>query len=77
MRMRVSTGYLTGYANYSWQARPESREFDVLGINLPPTHRFNTGMNFDYKRYLGNVSVGYVSSAYWNDVLNAVLLRSN
>ena len=41
-------------------------------INLPPTHRFNAGLSVDYKRYLGNVSVGYVGSAYWNDVLSAV-----
>ena len=27
-------------------------------------------MDFDYKRYLGNVSVGYVADAYWADVLN-------
>ena len=26
-------------------------------------------MDFDYRRYLGNVSVGYVGSAYWNDVI--------
>jgi outer membrane receptor protein involved in Fe transport len=62
--------YITGFANYSWQARPESKEFDIFGINLPPTHRFNAGINFEYKRYLGNVSVGYVGSAYWNDILS-------
>jgi len=26
----------------------------------------------DYKRYLGNVTAGYVGSAYWNDVISAV-----
>ena len=69
--------YVTGFANYSWQARPESKDFDISLINLPPTHRFNAGLGFDYKRYLGNVSVGYVGSAYWNDVLGAALQRSH
>jgi outer membrane receptor protein involved in Fe transport len=63
--------YLTGYANYSWQARPESKDLDVnSALNLPPAHRFNAGLNIDYKRYLGNVSVSHVSSAYWNDVIS-------
>lgn len=57
--------YVSGFANYSWQARPEPKEFDVSLLNLPPTHRFNTGIDLDYKRYLGNLSVGYVGSAYW------------
>jgi outer membrane receptor protein involved in Fe transport len=64
--------YLSGFANYSWQAQPEANEIGLWGLNLPPTHRFNAGVGFDYKRYLGNVSVGYVGSAYWNDVINVV-----
>jgi outer membrane receptor protein involved in Fe transport len=63
--------YVSGSGNYSWQARPESKDFDVSLYNLPPTHRFNAGLDFDYKRYLGNVSVGYVGSAYWTNVLGA------
>ena len=27
-------------------------------------------MSFNYKRYFGDASVGYVGSAFWNDVLN-------
>lgn len=64
--------YVSGHANYSWQARPESKGFDVFGINHPPRHRFNAGVDFDYGRYLGNASVGYVGSAYWNDVINVL-----
>jgi hypothetical protein len=64
--------HVTGYANYSWQARPESSDINIFDINLPPSHRFNTGIYFDYGRYLGNVSVGYVGSAYWNDILNVL-----
>jgi hypothetical protein len=43
--------------------------FSVSEINLPATNRFNAGLNFDYKRYLGNVSVGHVGCAYWQDVI--------
>jgi outer membrane receptor protein involved in Fe transport len=63
--------YISGYANYSRQARPESKNFDISLLNLPPRNRFNAGLDFDYKRYLGNVSVGYVGSANWMDVLGA------
>ncbi len=67
--MQISR-FINGYANYSWQADPVSKEYDVSLYNLPPTHRFNAGMSFDYKRYFGNVSVGYVGSAFWNDVMS-------
>jgi outer membrane receptor protein involved in Fe transport len=63
--------YVSGFANYSWQARPVSKDLDVSLWNLPPTHRFNADIDIDYKRYLGNVSVSYTGSAYWNDVLGA------
>jgi outer membrane receptor protein involved in Fe transport len=56
------------FSNYSWQAKPATTGFDVSEVNLPPTNRFNAGINFDYKRYLGNVSVGYVGRAYWQDI---------
>jgi outer membrane receptor for ferrienterochelin and colicin len=64
--------HVTGFANYSWQARPESKDFDTSLYNLPPASRFNAGLSLDHKRYLGNVSVGYVGSAYWNDVVNVM-----
>jgi outer membrane receptor protein involved in Fe transport len=64
--VRISR-YLSGYANYSWQAQPTGSD---VGRNLPPTHRFNAGLSADYKRYLGNVSVGYTGSAFWNDILS-------
>jgi len=64
--------YLTGYANYSWQAQPVADEIGLWGLNLPPAHRFNAGLDLNYKRYLGNVSIGYVGSAYWNDVINVI-----
>jgi hypothetical protein len=61
--------YVTVFANYSWQARPVPRGFDISALNLPPTNRFNAGMSLDYRRYFGNLSVGYVGSAYWNDMI--------
>jgi outer membrane receptor protein involved in Fe transport len=56
------------FSNYSWQAKPVTTGFSVDEINHPPAHRFNVGMNFNYRRYMGNVSVGYVGRAYWQDV---------
>jgi outer membrane receptor for ferrienterochelin and colicin len=65
--------YVSGSANYSWQARPESKDFDASLDNQPPASRFNAGVSLDdQKRYLGNVSVGYVGSAFWNDVVNVL-----
>jgi outer membrane receptor protein involved in Fe transport len=64
--------YISGFANYSRQARPESNDYDISLYNVPPTHRFNAGLNFDNGRYLGNVSVGYTGSAFWNDVLTVI-----
>ncbi len=62
--------YINAFGNYSWQDKPVPQDFDIAKINLPPTHRFNTGLGFDYKRYLGSVSLGYTSEAYWRDVLD-------
>jgi len=64
--------YLTANANYSRQTRPETKDFDILSINHPPASRFNAGLSLEHERYLGNVSVGYVGSAYWNDVVNVL-----
>jgi outer membrane receptor for ferrienterochelin and colicin len=57
------------FSNYSWQAKPVTTGFNINEINQLPAHRFNAGMNFNHKRYLGNVSVGYVGRAYWQDVV--------
>jgi outer membrane receptor protein involved in Fe transport len=62
--------YVTGFANYSWQAKPRPKDYDISILNLPPAQRFNAGAGIDYNRWLGNVSVGYVGSAYWNDVID-------
>jgi outer membrane receptor protein involved in Fe transport len=61
---------LNVFANYSWQAEPEP-DFALSEINLPPTHRFNAGLNFTQGRFLGNLSASYVDDAFWQDVLDA------
>ena len=58
------------FANYSWQDDPDP-DFPESEINQPPNHRFNVGFNYSQGRYLANASVGYVSDAYWQDVLDA------
>ncbi len=66
----VVNRYVNAYANYSWQPDPKPN-FDKSEINLPPHNRFNAGFNVIAGRYLGDVSLSYQSSAYWQDVLDA------
>jgi outer membrane receptor protein involved in Fe transport len=60
------TRAIDAFASYSWQAKPEPT---TSAMNVASTNRFNAGLSFNYKRYLGNVSVGYVGRAYWIDVI--------
>jgi outer membrane receptor protein involved in Fe transport len=62
---------LNVFANYSWQGTPEPSDFDISELNIPPENRFNVGLSFNYQRMLGNVSVNYAGSAFWQDVLDA------
>jgi iron complex outermembrane receptor protein len=62
--------YLNVFANYSWQGTPEPAGFDISELNLPAKHRYNLGASIDYARFLGNVSVSYSDSAFWQDVLD-------
>ena len=62
--------YLNVFANYSWQGKPEPTGFDISELNLPPKNRYNLGASIDYARFLGNVSVSYSDSAFWQDVLD-------
>jgi hypothetical protein len=59
------------FANYSWQDKPDPKDFALSELNLPPTNRFNAGIGFNYRRYLANLSVNYSDSAFWQDVLDA------
>jgi len=63
--------YFDVFANYSWQSEPEPEGFPLSELNLPATNRFNAGVATNYKRFLGNVSVSYSDSAYWQDLLTS------
>ncbi|HZT77545.1 MAG TPA: TonB-dependent receptor [Vicinamibacterales bacterium] len=71
---RVSRG-VSAFANYSWQADPtilpDAHPYPAAELALPPTNRFNIGVNVDTPRYLGSASVNYADKAFWSDVLNA------
>ncbi len=58
------------YANYSYQAEPDPN-FALSELNLPPTHRFNAGVNYAGPRLFGSASVSYVGEAFWQDVLDS------
>ena len=66
---------LSGFVNYSWQGDPtiidDPDPYPTNELALPPTHRFNIGMNFDGPRYLGSGLVSYSSKAFWSDVLTS------
>jgi outer membrane receptor protein involved in Fe transport len=66
----------SAYANYSWQDDPEVQDpasgqirYPPEEIGLPPTNRFNAGVNWNSKRFLGNLSANYTDKAFWSDVL--------
>jgi iron complex outermembrane receptor protein len=59
------------FANYSWQGEPDPEDFAISELNLPSENRFNVGASFTYQRLLGNISVNYAGSAFWQDVLDA------
>ena len=66
---------LNVFTNYSFQAMPEVENFTpgttINDINWPARNRFNAGFNFNYSRYIGNLSVNYTDESYWQDVLDA------
>ena len=68
----------TGFANYSYQATPKVLDADsgqiqypISEVGIPAKNRFNAGLNWNAKRYLGSVSLNYSDKAFWNDVLSA------
>ncbi len=69
---------LRAFANYSFQAIPETRSpstdpyrYPPGSLAVPPRDRFNAGMNLNGKRYLGSFSVNYASRAFWTDTRDA------
>jgi outer membrane receptor protein involved in Fe transport len=61
---------VAAFVNYSYQAKPEPHGFALSELNLPPANRFNLGVNFNRDRYVGDFSVAYTDSAFWQDVLD-------
>jgi outer membrane receptor for ferrienterochelin and colicins len=66
----VVNRYLNVFTNYSYQADPDVEGFDPSETNFPANNKFNIGFNANYSRYIGNLSVSYTDSAYWQDVLD-------
>jgi outer membrane receptor protein involved in Fe transport len=58
------------FANYSYQFQPVP-SFDLSELNLPPTHRVNTGFSYSQGRFTANANASYQSEAFWQDVLDA------
>jgi outer membrane receptor for ferrienterochelin and colicin len=63
--------FVNVFANYTFQATPDPKDFDLSELNLPPQNTFNVGTSLNYHRYLANFSVGYTDDAFWQDVLDA------
>jgi iron complex outermembrane receptor protein len=66
--VRVTAG-ASAFANYTWQARPTPRGFDISELNLPPTHRVNAGITLTRGRYFGSLTGSFVDDAFWQDVV--------
>ena len=66
---------VNAFANYSWQSDPivldDPNPYPLQELALPPTNRFNIGVNFDTPRYLGSASANYSDKAFWSDVLTS------
>jgi iron complex outermembrane receptor protein len=68
----------SGFANYSFQDTPEVLDADsdqiqypISEVGVPAKNRFNLGINWNSKRFLGSATLNYSDKAFWNDVLDA------
>ena len=68
---------VSAFANYSYQNTPsvldpsgDQLSYPLTEIGIPAKNRFNAGVNANMKRWVGNVNVAFVDSAYWQDILN-------
>jgi outer membrane receptor protein involved in Fe transport len=70
----VVNRFLSLFANYSYQWMPEVEDLPpgvtINDFNWPAKNRFNIGFAANANRYLGNLSVSYTDTAYWQDVLD-------
>lgn len=74
---RVNAQWLLS-ANYSYQDEPEILDEDEGQLRYPTAevgiaakNRFNVGVSYNGRRFIGNVNVNYSGEAFWNDVLNS------
>ena len=44
-------------------------QYPINEVGIPSKNRFNPGLNWNSKRYLGSASLNYSDKAFWNDVL--------
>jgi outer membrane receptor protein involved in Fe transport len=70
------TREVNAYANYSYQNKPKVQTPDpgqllyfAAKLSLPPTNRFNAGVNVNTKQLIGNLSLNFTDKAFWTDVL--------
>jgi outer membrane receptor protein involved in Fe transport len=68
----------SGFANYSYQKDPERLapdagqiQYPIGEVGIPAKNRFNAGVNWNTKRFLGSASVNYSDKALWTDVLSS------
>ena len=45
--------------------------YPIDEVGMPAKNRFNAGLNWNSKRFLGSVSLNYSDKAFWTDVLSA------
>ncbi|HEX9737315.1 MAG TPA: TonB-dependent receptor [Thermoanaerobaculia bacterium] len=59
------------FANYTYQADPDTTGIPEGEVNLPPNNRFNFGLSYDAGRFYVNGTVNYTDEAFWTDVLDS------
>ncbi len=74
---RVNAQWLVS-ANYSYQDDPEILDeeegqlrYPTAEVGIAAKNRFNVGVSYNGRRFIGNVNVNYSGEAFWNDVLNS------
>ncbi|HXY39366.1 MAG TPA: TonB-dependent receptor, partial [Vicinamibacteria bacterium] len=65
------------FGNYSWQDTPkvltaaaDQIQYPINEVTVPAKNRFNLGVTYNSRRFLGDLNLSYSDKAFWNDVLN-------
>jgi outer membrane receptor protein involved in Fe transport len=61
----------SAFANWSYQADPETEGIARSEINTPPPHRVNLGAHYDGGRAFANGNLNYAGEAFFTDVLDS------